>query len=104
MYLRSYILQHGTRPSFQAMCDAVGWKSKRSVQLFLQRQAVAGFLEYKDGEIKLLGASDAETAQRFRELADISKTLTKIRTETASALLKLSRELASVAQQLSKQE
>lgn len=99
-FLFSYTLEHGKRPSMQAICDAVGWKSKRSAQLFLKRLVDEGLIEIKNNrEIQLLTVSE-QTRSTLNGLADIRKQIALIRKDTAKALMKLATDLAVLAQKV----
>lgn len=52
--IRNSIAQSGTRPSFRAIAEALGYKSPRSVQIILERLRDAGRIIYENGKIDLI--------------------------------------------------
>lgn len=53
LYILNSFIRTGKQPSLQAVSDAMGYRSKRSAQLMLERLAKAGLLKYVDGKIEL---------------------------------------------------
>lgn len=54
LYILNSFIRTGKQPSLQAVSDAMGYRSKRSVQLMLERLAKAGLIRYEEGKIVLV--------------------------------------------------
>jgi repressor LexA len=53
-FIVRYFIQNGRAPSFQAIATALGYASKRSVQLLVGRLRDSGRIKYADGKIDLV--------------------------------------------------
>lgn len=53
LFIVNYFVRTGKQPSFQAIADELGYASKRSVQLLLERLHASGRINYSEGKIEL---------------------------------------------------
>jgi repressor LexA len=63
-FIVRYLIQNGRAPSFQAIATALGYASKRSVQLLVGRLRDSGRIKYADGKIDLMFTPDLAGGER----------------------------------------
>jgi repressor LexA len=63
-FIARYFIQNGRAPSFQAIASALGYASKRSVQLLVGRLRDSGRIKYAEGKIEILFTPDAAGGER----------------------------------------
>lgn len=64
LFIVNHFVQNGKQPSFQAIADKIGYVSKRSVQLLLERLESAGRIIYSNGKIELVYNSTTSGGER----------------------------------------